>query len=67
MIILKVRIELNEKVIKTGENVLIKITGAPKSICAISVIDKSVLFMGKRNSIDLENVKLVNLKGKLKI
>ncbi len=50
------RIELNEKVIKTGENVKVKVTGVPKSICAISAIDKSVLFMGQRNSIDLENV-----------
>ena len=45
--------------VKTGEEVKIKLTGGPKSVCAISAIDKSVSFMGKRNEIDLEAVNLL--------
>jgi hypothetical protein len=46
-------------VVKTGEEVEIKLSGGPKSVCAISAIDKSVSFMGKRNAIDLEAVNLL--------
>ncbi len=53
---LKVTLEINEPVVKTGEEVKIKLTGGLKSVCAISAIDKSVSFMGKRNAIDLEAV-----------
>lgn len=50
---------LSEKSIKTGDNVKIKLTAAPNSLCALSAIDKSVTFMGERNSIDLEKVNLL--------
>ena len=56
---LKVILEINEPIVKTGEEVKIKLMGEPKSVCAISAIDKSVSFMGKRNAIDLETVNLL--------
>jgi hypothetical protein len=47
---------LSESSVKTGSDIKVKITGAPKSLCALSAIDKSVTYMGKRNSIDLDGV-----------
>lgn len=34
----------------------------PSSLCAWSAIDKSVSFMGKRNTLDIQKVKIKRLK-----
>ena len=47
---------LSNTSVETGSNVKIKINSNAGSFCSLSAIDKSVTFMGKRNSIDLENV-----------
>jgi hypothetical protein len=65
--LLKVKLEIDEPVVKTGEEVKIKLTGGPKSVCAISAIDKSVSFMGKRNAIDLEAVNLNNFTIRVQV
>jgi hypothetical protein len=52
---------LSNKHVRVRENITIEINGASKSICALSAIDKSVTFMGKRNNLDVEKVTLREL------
>lgn len=56
---LKTQILLETNEVKTGESVQISLNGAPKSMCSISAIDKSVTFMGKRDKIDFPLVSIL--------
>ena len=52
----KVDLLLKQEVVQVGKLVGITLKSDPNSVCALAAIDKSVSFMGKRNSIDFEKV-----------
>jgi hypothetical protein len=52
----KVDFYLSSKTIQVGRRVELSVRSEPGSICAISAIDKSVSFMGPRNSVNIQNV-----------
>lgn len=54
-----VEILLNKISVAVKNKVTIGVKTEPLSLCAISAIDKSVTFMGKRNEIKLEKVNLI--------
>lgn len=54
--ILKVNLSLQESSLRVGRRASFEIKSEPNSICALTGIDKSVSFMGARNSIDLNKV-----------
>jgi hypothetical protein len=47
---------VEENELTVGNLAYIKLRGQSNSICGLSAIDKSVTFMGKRNSIDFDQV-----------
>ena len=54
----RINFELATNSIRVGRRLNLTIRTEPKSLCALTAIDKSVTFMGKRNSIDIEKVHL---------
>ena len=52
----KVDLSLDFDVIQIGKRVELTVKSEPKSVCAISAMDKSVSFMGARNSIKIDKV-----------
>lgn len=52
----QVNLSLQETTLRVSKRAEIEIKSEPNSICALSVIDKSVTFMGMRNTIDLSKV-----------
>ncbi len=52
----KVDIILSKKSTSVKQSLKLAVRTEPLSVCAISAIDKSVSFMGKRNAVRLEEV-----------
>ena len=47
---------MSQSTVQVGKRVELTINSEPGSLCAISGIDKSVSFMGNRNSIQFDNL-----------
>ena len=58
---------LQESSLRVGRRASFEIKSEPNSICALTGIDKSVSFMGARNSIDLNKVNKLVLNMRRKI
>lgn len=54
----RVDISLDKDAVSVKDKVSLNITTSPLALCAFSAIDKSVMFMGKRNEVKMENVSL---------
>lgn len=62
----QVNLTLEDKSLRVGKRASIEIQSSePNSICALSAIDKSVTFMGTRNTVDLAKVKYIVIKDML--
>ena len=54
-----VDISLDKDVVGVKEKVSLNISTQPLALCALSAIDKSVMFMGKRNEVKMDAVSLL--------
>ena len=52
----KVDLSLSSNLTGAGKKLEIILNTHPNSVCGLSAIDKSVSFMGNRNSIDIDKV-----------
>jgi hypothetical protein len=55
----KINFTLGSKTLQVGKRVEMSIKSEPNSICAITGIDKSVTFMGQRNSVNIQKVNIL--------
>jgi hypothetical protein len=53
----KIDFTLSSKTLQVGKRVTMSVKSEPNSICALTAIDKSVTFMGSRNSVNIQNVR----------